>query len=185
MTVANCSTPANYFHLLRRQALAAVRPLVVFTPKSLLRLRAATSAVEDFTTGGFRPVLPDPARPAASEVTKVLVCSGKVFYDLAAHRDKNGITDTAILRLEQLHPFPADSLREALAAYPSAEVRWVQEEPENMGGWTYVAFRLPALLGGRPQLTLRARPASASPAVGSSKAHEEQQHRVVESAFAD
>ena len=185
ITVANCTTPANYFHLLRRQALAAVRPLVAFTPKSLLRLRAATSAVEDFTTGGFRPVLADPAAPAASEVTKVLICSGKVYYDLAAHRDKNQVTDTAILRLEQLHPFPADSLREALAAYPSAEVRWVQEEPENMGGWTYVAFRLPALLDSRPQLTLRARPASASPAVGSSKAHEEQQHRVVESAFAD
>ncbi|HST64178.1 MAG TPA: multifunctional oxoglutarate decarboxylase/oxoglutarate dehydrogenase thiamine pyrophosphate-binding subunit/dihydrolipoyllysine-residue succinyltransferase subunit, partial [Mycobacteriales bacterium] len=185
ITVANCTTPANYFHLLRRQALAAVRPLVVFTPKSLLRLRGATSAVEDFTTGGFRPVLADPAAPAASEVTKVLVCSGKVYYDLAAHRDKNKITDTAILRLEQLHPFPADSLREALGAYPSAEVRWVQEEPENMGGWTYVAFRLPALLGGRPPLTLRSRPPSASPAVGSSKGHEEQQHRVVESAFAD
>ena len=185
ITVANCTTPANYFHLLRRQALAAVRPLVVFTPKSLLRLRAATSAVEDFTGGGFRPVLADPAGPAASEVTKVLICSGKVYYDLAAHRDKNQVTDTAILRLEQLHPFPADSLRDALAAYPSAEVRWVQEEPENMGGWTYVAFRLPALLDGRPMLTLRARPASASPAVGSGKAHEQQQHQVVESAFAD
>ena len=164
MTVANCTTPANYFHLLRRQALAAVRPLVVFTPKSLLRLRAATSAVEDFTDGGFRPVLPDPARPAASEVTKVLLCSGKVYYDLAAWRTEHEVRDTAILRLEQLHPFPADSLREALAAYPSAEVRWVQEEPENMGAWTYVAMRLPALLDGRPPLTVRARPASASPA---------------------
>ena len=116
MTVANCTTPANYFHLLRRQALAAVRPLVVFTPKSLLRLKAAVSAVEDFTTGGFAPVLADPAAPASSGVTKVLVCSGKVFYDLAAHRDRNGITDTAILRLEQLHPFPGESLAAALAA---------------------------------------------------------------------
>jgi 2-oxoglutarate dehydrogenase E1 component len=185
MTVANCSTPANYFHLLRRQALAAVRPLVVFTPKSLLRLRAATSAVADFTEGTFRPVLADPAQPAASEVTKVLVCSGKVYYDLAAYRDKNQVTDTAILRLEQLHPFPGDSLREALAAYPSAEVRWVQEEPENMGAWTYVAFRLPALLDGRPPLTLRSRPASASPAAGSGKRHEEQQQLVVSSSFAD
>jgi 2-oxoglutarate dehydrogenase complex dehydrogenase (E1) component-like enzyme len=185
ITVANCTTPANYFHLLRRQALASVRPLVVFTPKSLLRLRTATSAVEDFTGGAFRPVLADPAQPPASEVRKVLVCSGKVYYDLAAYRAQHEIRDTAILRLEQLYPFPAESLTEALGAYPSAEVRWVQEEPENMGGWTYVAFRLPALLGGRPQLTLRARPASASPAAGSSKAHEAQQRAVVESSFAD
>jgi 2-oxoglutarate dehydrogenase E1 component/2-oxoglutarate decarboxylase len=185
MTVANCSTPANYFHLLRRQALAGVRPLVVFTPKSLLRLRVATSATEDFTSGGFRPVLPDPAQPAAAEVTKVLLCSGKVFYDLAARRVEHKTTDTAILRLEQLHPFPADSLREALAAYPSAEVRWVQEEPENMGAWTYVAMRLPALLDGRPPLTVRARPASASPAAGSSKVHEEQQRALVQTSFAD
>ena len=185
ITVAYCTTPANYFHLLRRQALAAVRPLVVFTPKSLLRLRAATSAVEDFTTGTFRPVLADPAAPPASAVTKVLVCSGKVYYDLAAWRDKHEIRDTAILRLEQLHPFPAESLTTALSAYPSAEVRWVQEEPENMGGWTYVAFRLPALLGGRPPLTVRSRPASASPAVGSHQAHESQQEAVVSTAFAD
>ena len=185
MTVANCTTPANYFHLLRRQALAAVRPLVVFTPKSLLRLRAAVSSVEDFTGGGFRPVLTDPAAPPSSEVTKVLVCSGKVYYDLAAWREKHQVRDTAILRLEQLHPFPGDSLREALAAYPSAEVRWVQEEPENMGAWTYVAFRLPALLAGRPPLTVRARPASASPAVGSHKSHEDQQQAVIQAAFED
>jgi 2-oxoglutarate dehydrogenase complex dehydrogenase (E1) component-like enzyme len=189
MTVANCTTPANYFHLLRRQALAAVRPLVVFTPKSLLRLRAATSAVEEFTSGGFQPVLADPGigrqplRPA--EVHKVLLCSGKVCYDLAAWRAEHEVRDTAILRLEQLHPFPADSLREALAAYPSAEVRWIQEEPENMGAWTYIAMRLPELLDNRPPLTVRARPASASPAPGSSMVHEEQQRGVVESAFAD
>jgi 2-oxoglutarate dehydrogenase E1 component/2-oxoglutarate decarboxylase len=185
MTVANCTTPANYFHLLRRQALAGIRPLVVFTPKSLLRLRAATSTVEEFTGGGFQPVLADPEAPAASEVSKVLICSGRVFYDLAAHRKQNEVRDTAILRLEQLHPFPAEALTEALSAYPSAEVRWVQEEPENMGAWTYVAFRLPALLGGRPQLTVRARPASASPATGSGKAHEEQQRAVIAAAFAD
>jgi 2-oxoglutarate dehydrogenase complex dehydrogenase (E1) component-like enzyme len=189
MTIANCTTPANYFHLLRRQALSAVRPLVVFTPKSLLRLRAAQSEVSDFTSGSFRPVLADPGvngeQPRPADVRRVLLCSGKVFYDLAGHRAKEGISDTAILRLEMLHPFPADSLREALSAYPSAEVRWVQEEPENMGAWTYVAFRLPALLPGRPPLTLRARPASASPAVGSHKSHEDQQQAVVRAAFAD
>jgi 2-oxoglutarate dehydrogenase E1 component len=118
-------------------------------------------------------------------VSKVLVCSGRVYYDLAAYRQQNEVRDTAILRLEQLHPFPVESLTEALSAYPSAEVRWVQEEPENMGAWTYVAFRLPALLGGRPQLTVRARPASASPATGSGRAHEEQQRAVIAAAFAD
>ena len=199
MTVANCSTPANYFHLLRRQALAATRPLVVFTPKSLLRLRAAQSDVSEITSGGFKPVLPDtglhdpsrdepggqgePVHPA--EVNRVLLCSGKVYYDLATWRAQHQVRDTAILRLEQLNPFPADSLTEALAAYPSAEVRWVQEEPENMGAWTYLALRLPALLEGRPAVTVRARPPSASPAAGSGTVHEEQQRAVIESAFSD
>ena len=116
----------------------------------------------------------------------MLLCSGKVYYDLAAWRAEHEVRDTAILRLEQLHPFPADSLREALAAYPSAEVRWVQEEPENMGAWTYVALRLPALLDGRPPLTVRARAGVGQPgrrveqgARGSSSG------RVVEAAFAD
>jgi 2-oxoglutarate dehydrogenase E1 component/2-oxoglutarate decarboxylase len=189
MTVANCTTPANYFHLLRRQALGGVRPLIVFTPKSLLRLRAAQSDVSDFTSGGFRAVLADPGvageQPRPVEVQRVLLCSGKVFYDLAAHRAEAEITDTAILRIEQLHPFPADSLRDALAAYPSAEVRWVQEEPENMGAWTYLSLRLPPLLDGRAPLTVHARPASASPAAGSGKVHEAQQRAVVTSAFAD
>jgi multifunctional 2-oxoglutarate metabolism enzyme len=185
MRVAVPTTPANYFHLLRRQALAGVRPLIVFTPKSLLRLRAATSAVEDITSGGFHPVIGDPQRPSAAEVSKLLLCSGKVYYDLAAWRAQHEIHDTAILRLELLHPFPAESLAEALGGYPSAEVRWVQEEPENMGGWTYVAMRLPALLDGRAPLTARARPASASPAAGSAKAHEQQQRELVTSAFED
>jgi len=184
MTVANCTTPANYFHLLRRQALAGIRPLVVFTPKSLLRLRAAQSDVGQITSGGFRPVLLNPQAPPAADVHRVLLCTGKICYDLAAWRTQHQITDTAIIRVEQLHPFPADPLAEALAAYPAADVRWVQEEPENMGAWTYLALRLPALLDGRPPLTVRARPASASPAAGSGKVHEEQQKALVESAFA-
>ena len=185
MTVANCTTPANYFHLLRRQALSGIRPLVVFTPKSLLRLRAAQSDVSDFTSGGFRPVLADPLAPEPAGVRRVLLCSGKVSYDLAAWRAQQEVSDTAILRLEQLHPFPAESLAAALAAYPSAEVRWVQEEPANMGAWTYLALRLPALLDGRPPLTVRSRPAAASPAAGSGRVHEQQQKALVESSFAD
>jgi 2-oxoglutarate dehydrogenase E1 component len=191
MTVAICTTPANYFHLLRRQALSATpRPLVAFTPKSLLRLRAAVSPVDDFTHGGFAPVLPDPGvgdqplDPGA--VTRVLLCTGKVFYDLAAHRQREGIRDTAIVRVEQLHPLPGERLAQVLAEYPRAtEVRWVQEEPENMGAWSFMALRLPRVLpdGGR-SLAVRSRPASASPAVGSGAAHEQQQRAVVESAFA-
>src|SRR5687767_12162976 len=135
MTVANCTTPGNYFHLLRRQALSDVhRPLVVFTPKSLLRAKAAVSPVADFTDEGFRPVLPDPGaggRPLdGGAVRRVLLCSGKVAYDLLAQREKDGRTDTAVLRVEQLYPLPAQQVREALDRYPNAEdLVWVQEEP--------------------------------------------------------
>jgi multifunctional 2-oxoglutarate metabolism enzyme len=189
MTVAICTTPGNYFHLLRRQALSELaRPMVVCTPKSLLRLRAAQSAVEEFTHGAFQPVLPDPLFAAGGAdrngVRKVLLCSGKVYYDLAAGRHERGATDTAILRVEQLYPLPADALTAALGEYPNAtDFRWVQEEPENMGAWTFMALRLPALLPGRP-MTLRSRPASASPAAGSSKVHEAQQKALIEASFA-
>ena len=120
MTVANCSTPANYFHLLRRQALGHThRPLIVFTPKSLLRAKAATSAVDDFTSGSFAPVLADPgARDRAVDpagVRRVLLCSGKVSYELLAARDAAGAADTAILRMEQLYPIPGDAPPQALA----------------------------------------------------------------------
>jgi 2-oxoglutarate dehydrogenase E1 component len=191
MTVAICTTPANYFHLLRRQALAAsYRPLVVFTPKSLLRLRAAVSPVDDFTSATFATVLPDPGPgghpPDPAAVTRVLLCTGKVYYDLAAHRQREQITDTAIVRVEQLHPLPAERIAEVVAAYPRAtEFFWVQEEPQNMGAWSYMALRLPGVLpdGGRA-LRLRSRPASASPAPGSSAVHEQQQRHLVESSFA-
>src|SRR3954471_12722320 len=139
MTVANCTTPANYFHLLRRQALADVhRPLVVFTPKSLLRAKAAVSQVQDFTDEGFQPVLADPGVGGAAldggGVRRVLLCSGKVAYDLLAQREKDGRSDTAILRVEQLYPLPAQQIREALDRYPNADdLVWVQEEPANMG----------------------------------------------------
>jgi len=190
MTVAICTTPANYFHLLRRHALAQTqRPMVVFTPKSLLRLRAAVSPVDDFTSAGFAPVLPDvgigsqPLDPAA--VRRVLLCTGKVYYDLAAYRQQNDARDTAILRVEQLHPLPGERIAELVAGYPQAtEFRWVQEEPENMGAWTFMALRLPAVLpdGGR-NLRPQARSSSASPAAGSSAVHERQQKALVEAAF--
>jgi 2-oxoglutarate dehydrogenase E1 component len=183
MTVAMCSSPANYFHLLRRQGLSPVRrPLIAFTPKSLLRLKAATSEIEDFIGGTFQPVLPDTGADAGS-VRRVLLCSGKVYYDLAAAREEQGRTDVAILRVEQLYPLPADEIRAELAKYPDAELVWVQEEPANQGAWPFIALNLPEHLGGRPLLRA-SRKASASPAVGSHSVHEAQQREVVATAFA-
>jgi multifunctional 2-oxoglutarate metabolism enzyme len=182
MTVAMCSSPANHFHLLRRQALSPVRrPLIAYTPKSLLRLKAAVSQLDDFTSGTFQPVLPD--RNAGSAVRRVLLCSGKIYYDLAAARAKQDRDDVAILRVEQLYPLPAREIRAELARYPDAEVVWVQEEPANMGGFPFIALNLPEFLDGRPLLRVTRR-ASASPAVGSLSVHEAQQREIVASAFA-
>ncbi|WP_211468670.1 multifunctional oxoglutarate decarboxylase/oxoglutarate dehydrogenase thiamine pyrophosphate-binding subunit/dihydrolipoyllysine-residue succinyltransferase subunit [Actinocrinis puniceicyclus] len=185
MTVAMPSLPSSYFHLLRWQAHnPAHKPLVVFTPKSMLRLKAAASSIEEFAHRGFQPVLGD-AGVQPEAVRRILVCSGKVYWDLAARRGKQAITDTAILRAERLYPLPAAELLAEIGKYPAgAEVRWVQEEPANQGAWPFIALNLPAELGGRA-LTCVSRPASSSPAVGSAKRHEVEQHRVVEEAFAD
>ena len=183
MTIAMCSSPANYFHLLRRQGLSPVRrPLIAFTPKSLLRLKAAVSGLDEFTEGTFQPVLPDRGADAA-KVTRVLVCSGKVYYDLAAERAKSGRDDVAIVRLEQIYPLPAEELKAEFARYPEAQVVWVQEEPANQGAWPFLALNLPEHLDGRPLLRVSRR-ASASPAVGSLSVHEAQQREVVAGAFA-
>ena len=182
MTVAVPSTPASYFHLLRRQAYARPRrPLVVATPKSMLRLKAATSATEDFTSGEFRPVIGD-EHLGDAPVDRVLLCSGKVYYDLLAHRAKTSDDRTAIVRVEQLHPVPHAELAEALARYPGAELLWVQEEPENQGGWTFITLALGDSLG-RP-LRVVSRPPAASPATGSANAHLAEQTAIVERAFA-
>jgi len=183
MTVAICSSPANYFHLLRRQGLSPVRrPLVAFTPKSLLRLKSAVSQLDDFTTGTFRPVIgDDPADP--SVVRRVLLCSVKIYYDLIAARTEQQRGDIAIARVEQLYPLPADEIRDELARYPAAQIVWVQEEPANQGPWPFMALNLPEHLDGRPLLRASRR-ASASPAVGSHSVHEAQQREVVATAFA-
>ncbi|MBB3085971.1 multifunctional oxoglutarate decarboxylase/oxoglutarate dehydrogenase thiamine pyrophosphate-binding subunit/dihydrolipoyllysine-residue succinyltransferase subunit [Geodermatophilus sabuli] len=190
MTVANCSTPGNYFHLLRRQALSDVhRPMVVFTPKSLLRAKAAVSPVSDFTDETFRPVLPDPGVGGEplddAAVRRVLLCSGKVTYDLFAQRETDGTADTAVVRVEQLYPLPAEQIREALERYPNAsDVVWVQEEPANMGAWQFMAVNLPEHLPSGRSLRRISRRASASPAVGSAKVHEMEQKQLVAEAFA-
>ncbi|MGO8977859.1 MAG: multifunctional oxoglutarate decarboxylase/oxoglutarate dehydrogenase thiamine pyrophosphate-binding subunit/dihydrolipoyllysine-residue succinyltransferase subunit [Streptosporangiaceae bacterium] len=182
MTVAIPSTPASYFHLLRWQALSGrVKPLIVFTPKSMLRLKTATSAVADFTSGAFRPVISDPASPDPAAVRRVLLCSGKIYYDLAEKRRSAGNGSVAIVRIERPYPLPAEQILAEQARYPGAEMAWVQEEPANLGGWPYMAMHLPALLRtGVRAITL---PASSAPATGSAKAHAAEHAQLIEKAL--
>jgi 2-oxoglutarate dehydrogenase complex dehydrogenase (E1) component-like enzyme len=177
------SLPSSYFHLLRHQALGPVhRPLVVFTPKSMLRAKAAASKVEEFTQGTWQPVIDDASVDPAA-VRSVLLCSGKVTYDVLAGREAAGRRDVAIVRLEQLYPVPGEELSAVLARYPHAsDVAWVQEEPANMGAWPTLALALPELIG-RP-LRRVSRPASASPATGSHKIHEIEQAELIQRALA-
>ncbi len=177
------TTPAQYFHALRRQALRKWRkPLIVMTPKSLLRHHQSVSPLEDFCRGVFQPVIGDPARRETTE--RVLLCSGKIYFDLERRRQESSRADVAIVRLEQLYPFPEKLLRDALAGYPAdAPLVWVQEEPQNMGAWWYLNLRLdPRIAGGR-KISVVARPPAASPATGSATRHKEQQQRLLEEAF--
>jgi 2-oxoglutarate dehydrogenase E1 component len=188
MTVAMPSSPAQYFHLLRRQALSSYRrPLVVFTPKSMLRLRAAASRTEEFTNGTWQPVIPDTQISDPSAVRKVLLCTGKVYYDLLAARKKHTEQENAeiaIVRIEQLYPTPVDEMSEALARYPNAkDVVWVQEEPANQGAWPHLALSLPEGLPDGLRLRRVSRRASASPAAGSGAVHEAEQAALVEAAY--
>jgi multifunctional 2-oxoglutarate metabolism enzyme len=184
MQVAYPSSPAQYFHLLRRQALRANRkPLVVMTPKSLLRLPAARSTAEQLTAGQFSEVLPDPAGPSPDKVRRLLLCAGKVFYELARRRNDGELDQVAIVRVEQLYPFPAKALRAQLDAYPGAEQTvWVQEEPENMGAWRYVRLKAEQELGVR--LEPVSRDEGAAPAAGSPTLHQQEQQELLDRAFA-
>ncbi len=182
MTVAQPSSPASYFHLLRRQAYATPRrPLIVFTPKSMLRLKAAASSVEDFTTGTFQPVIPEPEN-LSGPVDRVLLCSGKIYHDLIAERAKREDGTTAIVRLEQLYPLDVPGILAAVGQYPDAQLVWVQDEPANQGPWPSIALSLPQDLGGRPLVRV-SRPASASPATGSAKKHAVEQTALIAQAF--
>jgi 2-oxoglutarate dehydrogenase E1 component len=183
MTVAMPSTPANYFHLLRWQALSGHRkPLIIFTPKSMLRLKAATSMVTGFTGGSFQPVIGDPGQVDPAGVRRVILCAGKIYYDLAAQRPAEGHHDTALIRVERLYPLPAQEILAETARYPAgAEVVWAQEEPLNMGAWPTLALHLPALLG-RPVRPVSP-PASSAPARGSAVAHTAEHKTVIETAL--
>ena len=183
MTVAQPSTPASHFHLLRRQAYTTPRrPLIVFSPKSMLRLKAASSSVEDFTSGSFQPVIDDQQGLDKNAVKRVIFCSGKVYWDLLAESEKRGTRDTAIVRVEQLYPTPVDEIKQTYAQYPNAELVWVQDEPANQGPWTYIGLFLPKYMNGQVA-KLVSRPASASPATGSAKRHTAEQADLVARAF--
>ena len=191
MTVAVPSSPAQYFHLLRRQALNEPhRPLIVFTPKSMLRLRAAASKVESFTSGTWQPVIRD---DSVDRPRRVVLCSGKVYYDLLAARTKRSGTDeaaddVALVRVEQLYPTPIDEVSEVLASYGvgsggTTDVRWVQEEPANQGAWPHVQLYLTEGLPEGVRLRRVSRTASASPAAGVAAVHEAEQKALVEAAL--
>jgi 2-oxoglutarate dehydrogenase E1 component len=179
--VCNLTTPAQYFHVLRRQMKRNFRrPLVLMTPKSLLRHKAAVSPVDEFTAGFFKEVLDDPAVDPG-KVRRVLMCSGKVYYDLLERRAAAEREDIAIVRVEQFYPFPLDPIRQALGRYHEAEeFVWVQEESMNMGGWTFMEPRLRALGWTAKYI---GRDASASPATGSRKVHLREQKELVDAAI--
>jgi 2-oxoglutarate dehydrogenase E1 component len=184
MTVANCTTPANFFHILRRQLARPFRkPLVVMTPKSLLRHPEVVSDISEFGPGTrFQEVLDDPMIGPRSnkKVKRILLCSGKVYYDLIARKKSEDRKDVAIVRLEQMYPFPGKQLDALFKRYSDAdELYWVQEEPLNMGGWQYI---LSCFVGKRP-IQLVSRKASASPATGYKKVHDDQQQEIVDKAF--
>lgn len=183
MIVARPSTPASHFHLLRRQAYSRPRrPLIVFTPKAMLRLRSATSSVEDFTTGRFEPVLDDDRGVDKSAVTRVLLHSGKIHWDLKAELDKKPNPQVALVRLEQLYPAPIEQLNAVLDSYPNAQLVWVQDEPENQGAWPFIALEVVKHLHGR---TIRriSRASAASTATGSPKVHAREQAAILEKAI--
>ncbi len=179
MVVVNCTTPANFFHALRRQLAWNFRkPMVVFTPKSLLRHPKCVSKLDDLANGGFQELIDD-AGADPKDVKTVIFTQGKIHYELAEHREKNAITDTALVRIEQLHPLPADQMRAVIKKYAKADrYLWVQEEPLNMGAWSYMAMHFNDV-----KWEVIARPASGAPATGSSKRSANQQIAIIEKAF--
>lgn len=187
MQVVYPTTPAQYFHCLRRQGLRSWRkPLIVMTPKSLLRLPEATSSLQELATGHFQRIVPDTLPRPANEVKRVLLCSGKLYYELAAHREETKRTDVAILRLEQLYPLRKETLETALVSYADGTpLLWVQEEPANMGAWVFMRMRFGEVLSARFSFAGVTRPPSASPAAGSHRRHKQEQSELIAQAFGE
>ncbi|HJW13715.1 MAG TPA: 2-oxoglutarate dehydrogenase E1 component, partial [Thermoanaerobaculia bacterium] len=185
LRVCNVTTPAQYFHVLRRQLRStSAKPLVLFTPKSLLRFPASFSTLDELSSGGFQPLLDDRQVPEKRAIECITLSSGKVFYDLQHSREERKDARTALLRLEQLYPFPSDSLRDLLSTYPSLrEIVWVQDEPQNMGAWTFVQPRLSAILPGDVRLRYAGRVPSASPATGNANVHKAELANLLNDAF--
>jgi len=191
LQVVNASTPAQYFHLLRRQMHGGAdrrgvrKPLIVFTPKRMLRHPKAVSNIDELMTGSFREVLDDTTGVELSRVRRVLLCSGQVYYDILAARDERKIHNVAVVRLEQMYPFRADQVRDILARNPeTADVVWVQEEPRNMGAWRFVQEQFQGILEPTQRvLRYAGRAASASPASGSLKRHQQELAELLDQAF--
>ena len=184
LRIVNCTTAAQYFHLLRRQALdATARPLVVVTPKGILRLKDATSTIGEFVGGGFRPVIDD-ARIDKRRVARLVLCSGKVYYDIVGHEAYAEASESvAVARIEQLYPFPTEAVAAVVASYPwLEEVVWAQEEPQNMGPWRSIRHRLEEVASGR-RLRFVGRPWRASPSEGYPTAHLIEQDRIAREAL--
>jgi 2-oxoglutarate dehydrogenase E1 component len=179
------STPAQMFHMLRRQMKRSLRlPLIVMTPKSLLRHPLSVSTLDDLTKGRFQPVIQEAGAIEPKGVTRIVLCAGKVYFDLVQERDKQKLGNVAVVRLEQLYPFPREGYEQALAMYPNArDVVWCQEEPENQGAWYQVKHRLAAYLGAKHQLLFATRKGSATTAVGYLKVHQKEQAEVVAQAL--
>lgn len=185
MQVCNVTTPAQYFHLLRRQIKQMMMmPLIIMTPKSLLRLHEAQSPKEEFINGRFQEIIDDQSITDKKDISRVLLTSGKIYYDLLKYRTENKINNAAIVRVEQLYPYKAKKIQEILSSYYNAKyVYWVQEEPKNMGAWSFMVPRLLEDLADGQKLRYAGRPESASPAVGSHKISSRQQKELVEQAF--
>jgi multifunctional 2-oxoglutarate metabolism enzyme len=187
LRICNATSPAQYFHLLRRQMhQPEPRPLILFTPKSLLRLPAASSPLDALVSGGFHVCLDDPEVADRAGIARVLFCSGKVYYDLRGEKERRKDAKTAIVRLEQLYPFPQERLRDILAGYPNAKrAVWVQEEPRNMGGWSFVQERAQAFLPSALTLEYVGRAASPSPATGNAAVHKRELEKFLAEAFGE
>jgi 2-oxoglutarate dehydrogenase E1 component len=183
--IANLTTAAQYFHLLRAQAALKdnKRPLIIMTPKSLLRHPMAASKLEDLSEGAFQPVLDDEEANSES-VERLILCSGKIYTELVGSEYREEAVDTAVARIELLYPFPEDRVREVLDGYQNLrEVIWVQEEPQNMGAWTFVEPRLRELTGGELPVLYVGKPPRPSPAQGSAKFHKQEHAGIVRDAF--